>query len=346
LLFDLNCIDFMHGCALYYPQFTHVGKMASISKHGKRWRAQVARNGVRKSKVFATRQEARDWAAEIESEVLAGASTASRQTFGEVMLRYAREVSPTKRGKLWETGQLERIQSDPVSEVRMCDLSAADLAAWRDRRLQKVAPGTVRRERVLLSSVLTQARKEWGLISVNPMSDVSAPKEPPPRDRLVTDDELEKLIFVAGDDLTSKRARAVHAFRFALETGMRAGEILSLTGDAINLDAQVAHQSRTKNGDKRDVPLSSEAIRLIEALPNPTKLFDMRSGDLDAAWRRVRDLAGIEGLTFHDSRHSAVTRLSKKLDVLALARMIGHRNISQLMTYYNAPASELAKLLD
>ncbi len=94
------------------------------------------------------------------------------------------------------------------------------------------------------------------------------------------------------------------------------------------------------------MPLSSEAVRLIQVLPDQGQLFDMSSADLDAAWRNVRDRAGIEGLTFHDSRHSAVTQLSKKLDVLALARMIGHRDIKQLMVYYNAPASELAKLLD
>ena len=320
--------------------------MASITKHGKKWRAQIARGGVRRSKVFLTKQEARDWAALQEAGLRDGKSKECTLPFSDILRRYGREVSPSKAGHLWEVARVEKLCVDPLGSVRMCDLSAVELADWRDRRLKDVAPGTVRRERVFLSSVLTQARKEWKLIDVNPMADVAAPKEPPPRDRLVTDDELDKLIFIAGKDLTSARARAVHAFRFALETGMRAGEILGLTSVSIDHEARVAHLSKTKNGDKRDVPLSSEARRLLKALPDQENLFALSSRDLDASWRAVRDRAGIEGLTFHDSRHSAVTRLSKKLDVLALARMIGHRDIKQLMVYYNAPASEIAKLLD
>jgi integrase len=50
-------------------------------------------------------------------------------------------------------------------------------------------------------------------------------------------------------------------------------------------------------------------------------------------------------LTFHDARHEATTRLAGKLQVLDLARVTGHRDIKQLMTYYNKDARELAELL-
>ena len=56
--------------------------------------------------------------------------------------------------------------------------------------------------------------------------------------------------------------------------------------------------------------------------------------------------AGISDLTFHDSRHDAITRLAQKLSVLQLARMVGHRDIRSLMTYYyNETAESMAKLL-
>ena len=57
------------------------------------------------------------------------------------------------------------------------------------------------------------------------MQDVSKPKAPPERDRLVTADELERLSMFAGDDLTSATARTFHAFLFSCETAMRAGEV-------------------------------------------------------------------------------------------------------------------------
>ena len=57
------------------------------------------------------------------------------------------------------------------------------------------------------------------------------------------------------------------------------------------------------------------------------------------------DRIGITDLTFHDTRHEATTRLAKKLHVLDLARVTGHSNINELMTYYNKDARELADLL-
>ena len=53
-------------------------------------------------------------------------------------------------------------------------------------------------------------------------------------------------------------------------------------------------------------------------------------------------LAGLENLTFHDTRHEGLTRLARKLDVLDLARMVGHRDPRSLMIYYNATATEIA----
>ena len=66
---------------------------------------------------------------------------------------------------------------------------------------------------------------------------------------------------------------------------------------------------------------------------------------LDALFRKARDRAMIEGLTFHDSRHEAITRLAGRLDVLELARMVGHRDLRMLMVYYNKTAAELADKL-
>lgn len=197
-----------------------------------------------------------------------------------------------------------------------------------------------------MSAVLTVARKEWGLIKINPLSDVRKPSKPRSRDRLLKKDELDKLLEQSGTDLTKQIARAVHAFLFAIETGMRAGEILSLTPDLVSLENRVATLLETKNGTSRKVPLSLAAVELLEALPEAPTYFNMTSANLDALFRRARDNAKIEGLRFHDSRHEAVTRLSKKLDVLSLARMIGHKDIKMLQVYYNESAEDIAKRLD
>jgi integrase len=312
---------------------------------GTRFKAEVARKGVRKSQTFNTKTEAKDWAARQEYLILHQDEFPSKLTFGEVMDRYAREVSPSKRGVRWEQIRLEKFKTYAISKIALAELKPADLGNWREERLKEVAPASVNREMVLMSAVLSQARKEWGLIKTNPMADVRKPSKPAARDRRPTAEELERLAICAGSDLTLATTRAYHAFLFAIETGMRAGEIIGLTWDRVDLQDKVAQLPMTKNGSARQVALSSEAVRLLEALPMSDPVFALKSAQLDVLWRKLRDRAGIVDLTFHDSRHEAITRLAKKLDVLSLARMVGHRNLNQLNAYYNETAKELAKRL-
>jgi len=319
--------------------------VASIRRDRGKWRAEIYRRGIRKSKSFATKQQAKDWASRTEYLLDNGEAVAARMTFGEVLERYAQEVSPSKRGRRWEETKVNRLRRDPIWSVRLGDLDAATFADWRDNRLTEVSAATVLREMNFLSAVMSCARRDWGLIGANPLSDVRRPKAPPPRDRLPTADEFERLAIAAGDDLTQTRARAYHAFLFACETAMRAGEICGLTWDRLDLERRVARLDRTKNGAARDVPLSTAAVDLIRALPHADPVFGLTAKTLDASFRKVRELAGVEGLHFHDSRAEALTRLSRIVDVLTLARIAGHKDIKQLMTYYRESPEDIAKRL-
>ena len=312
-----------------------------------KWQAQIARKGIRKSSSFATKREAQDWAARQEHLATSAKTPQTEHTLKDAFDRYARQESPKHRGERWEVIRLGKLSADKFAEKRLSDLEPADFAQWRDQRLKAVSAGTVLREMTLISSVLTTARREWGLISHNPISDIRKPAAPPARDRRVSEDEVEALMAVAGNDLTTAIARAVHAFRFAIETAMRAGEIVGLTNDTVDRDTRVATLPKTKNGTARKVPLSSAALALLEALPkNDGPIFDLTSQQIDVLFRKSRDKAKIENLKFHDSRHEAITRLANKLDVLSLARIVGHKDIKMLMIYYNETAEELAQRLD
>lgn len=316
--------------------------MASLRKYKSGWRVEVNRRGVRESRVFDTRQQAKDWGAQREYEILHGKAIAAKMTLGEVFARYAREVSPTKRGERWEVVRLNRFQKDKLARIALSDLTPDDFGKWRDARLREVSPASVIRELQLMSSVLNTARREWGLIDRNPVSDVRKPPKPPPRDRLPTPDEIERMRHSAGTDLTKATARAFHAFLFSMQTAMRAGEVCHLRPGDVDAGRRVARLHMTKNGRPRDVPLSSEALRLLGELPALDPVFGLEPRQLDALFRKVRDRAGVSGLTYHDSRAAAISALAKKLDVLELARMVGHTDIRQLMTYYRTPVEDLA----
>lgn len=321
-------------------------RMASIQRHGKKWRAFVTRQGIRRSKVFATRQEAKDWAAREEYEIQHRDRVAAGKTLKEALDRYAREVSPGKRGHRWEALRLAKIGRDRLGAIRMGDLAPHHIADWRDRRLREVAPGSVRREIGLLSAVLTVARREWQWVDRNPVADVGKPQEPPPRTRLPTEEEFARLAHVAGDDLRTAMARTHLAFLFSCETAMRSGEILGLTWDAVNIGKRVAHLPRTKNGTARDVPLSMRAVELLEALPKAEPIFALTAPQRDALWRKITSKAGIEDLHFHDARAYALTQLARRVDVLTLARISGHKDIRLLSNvYYRETAEDIAKRL-
>lgn len=99
---------------------------------------------------------------------------------------------------------------------------------------------------------------------------------------------------------------------------------------------------------RREVPLSSEALRILrqlESVRDGDSVLRVSASSIDVLFRKARDKAGVFGLTFHDSRHLAITRLAKVLDVLPLAKAIGHRDLRMLMIYYNPSAEDLAKKL-
>jgi integrase len=140
--------------------------------------------------------------------------------------------------------------------------------------------------------------------------------------------------------------RVVLAFELAIETGMRAGEIRTLEPEQIDLERGVCKLLLTKNGDSRDVPLSSRAREIIRLLQRPSgPLLPMTAGVMDATFRKLKRKANILDLHFHDSRAEAATRLAAKVDVLTLARILGHRDIRSLMIYYRESAEDIAKRL-
>lgn len=322
--------------------------MASIQRSGTRWRAQVYVKGVRDSDTFRTRQEAAAWALTREAEL--GGAKLPNKSFGDAMARYGREVTPDRLGVRWEEVRIKAMREWPIAKRKLANLTGADFAKWRDDRLQEVKPGTVLREKNLLHAVLEVARRDWKWIATNPMQDVRWPTAPRGRKRRLSDKEIADLSGAFGvvDSLPAKTAtqRVGLAFLFALETAMRSGEICALTWNHVFLSSQYITLPKTKNGDARDVPLTLRAVEILKAIPKGDgPVFGLGDDLRDALWRKVRDGTPHKAIHFHDTRAEAIWRLSKKLDVLELARAIGHRDINSLLIYYDASAADMAKRL-
>lgn len=325
--------------------------MASYRKVKTGWRVEICVKGVRDSATRTTKAEARAWADRREEEIREGRTVIDGgRTVADLFGRYAREVSPTKRGERWEVLRLGLLSRMPLGQVRLAELSAGHVAEWRDARLQQVSAGSVLREMNLMRHAFETARREWGWLDVSPMQDVRRPRAPRPRDRRPTQDEIDRIVLSLGFDeggpVESTSQRVAVAYLFAIETAMRAGEICGLLPENVDLASRVAHLPMTKNGRARDVPLSARAVELLEMLkPWDNTVFQLDGRSLDTLFRRARDRCMIEGLTFHDSRREATSRLAKKLHPLELARVTGHTDLKMLLVYYSESAADIAKKL-
>jgi integrase len=326
--------------------------MASIRQRSGVWQAQVRRLGYpTEVKSFSTKAEAQVWARTIESAMDQGTHHATHSArnilLTDLLNRYMEEVSPTKRSEQREKQAIQFMQRHKMTAYSMENLTPAIIAGYRDERLKTVSAGTIIRELSVLSSVISHARKEWGLPTGNPCALVRKPPSPQGRTRLLTLDEETLLL----NELQPVRRRSpwmAPLVTLALETAMRRGELLSMQWEHLNLKAQTAFLPMTKNGTARVVPLSRKAVAVLQALPmnDIGPVFPLSYMVVNNCFVAACKRARIVDLHFHDLRHTATSRLAEKLpNVIELASVTGHQTIQMLKRYYHPKAEVLAQKL-
>lgn len=315
-------------------------------KSGK-WKVEIMVSGVRESGTFESKSDALIWVAKRSTEIRAigEGRGGDIKSLCDALRRYAKEVSVGKKGERWERIRLESFENHPLPLTKkLKSVTAADIAQWRDARLAVVSKATVSREMTIINSVFEIARKEWGWVEKNPCVDVKKPGKTDHRERVISNLEIRKMLRTMGyskADINISNI-AAHVFLLALMTGMRAGEICSLRWGDIHPNYAKIHTSKTGKG--RDIPLTPTAVKVIERMRkfDKNQVFCITPSVLDTLFRRTKSKAGLAGFTFHDSRHTAATRLAQKLHVLDLCKVFGWTDTSRALTYYNPKASDLA----
>lgn len=313
--------------------------------------------GVATSKSFKLKRDARAWATKLEAEIEAGATgSIPDKTFGDLITKFIEGHVQTLDGVKQESLRLKRALKDPIASVKLQDLSVSHVAEWRDRRLKSVSAESVRREWSSLGHACQLAKQEWRWLRVNPFREVKQPAKSQPRRRRITQEEVDALLLACNYEKdvkpTTMQAAVGAIMLFAIETAMRAGEICALKWSEIDLDARVSHVTATVRGARktkrsREVPLSAEAIRILKQFEGGDSVFEMLPATLDALFRKAKSRAMITGLHFHDTRAEALTRLSKKLNPMQLAKVSGHQDLRILYSvYYREDIGEIVKVME
>jgi integrase len=274
---------------------------------------------------------------------------------GDALTRYNDRISVHKKGHSQERYRANSIRRHPLAKKVISEITSVDIAGYRDDRLatlfgvagKTISPSTVRLELSLLSDLFTIAEIEWGACSGNPVLKVRKPKIPPGRQRRLERYEEKRIIRYCtetGNDLVCA------IICFALETCMRRGEILGLLWENVDMSARVAHLPDTKNGSKRDVPLSLAAMRILNKIGPQMSgpVFDCNVNRFKSAWRLIVSKTRIRDLHFHDLRHEAISRLFElgTLDMMEIAAISGHKSLQMLKRYTHLRARMLVSKLD
>lgn len=297
--------------------------MASIAKYGDKWRAQVARKGVRKSAVWDTKREAMQWALRVEAEIDAGLSSGHSLT--AACKKYVETVSVGKvKAVLWESRRFDALV-EHFGDVQLSSITSEDIGNWRDTRLKTVTGSTVLREVNLYRNLFKLAVREWRWLTASPFDGVRLPKENPAREP-VWGWKLIKRVLRAPRSGKTQQMQA--AFRIAMHTGLRLQEVLTCSYDA-QRKVLVLPISKT---EPRPVtmPTVARARKWLAAMPT----FTVGPNEGSALFSRLSRELLIDGLTFHDTRATALTLLSRKMDVLTLARISRHKDLNILMQRY------------
>lgn len=307
--------------------------MAYIRKYKDKWRAEIERNGIRSSKVHDTKRDAQAWA--IEQEAKAKRSRAGgNNTFGDAVDKYAESVSSKKDGGAWEVRRLEVMREFFGTDAGLAEIESPQIADWRDTRLKTVSSSTVVREANLLRNLFNVARKEWKWMDIDPFSGVKLPKENDPRHQVWAWQLIKRVLRA---ERVGKTREMQQAFHIALRTGMRLAEVLQAPENFDPVKRVVTIKTKTEAMAR--IPIGRIACKLLD---RPAFIVGPNEGSTLFA-KLCKELL-IEGLTFHDTRGTALTHLSRKVDVLTLAKISRHKNLSLLSNvYYRETAEQIAR---
>ncbi len=330
--------------------------MASIfkrkGKEGKAisWRAVIRLKGYPTvCESFERKQEAEDWAKDTERKIKLGQFQFDQhnvqRTFEELSERFVRDGCLEHHRSREDTLRHHHYWKSRFGKFALVHITADFIG--KEREILSQTPtergvrsaATTNRYMASLSSLFTYAKK-LGWISENPCLNLMKLKESSGRDRILSPEEIKRLLIACQK---SKSSHLYSIVLMAITTGARRGEILNLQWGDIDLERGIAHLKKTKNGYPRSVALESLVIEELKKLyqtkhPLKSLIFSSKTAfgkvDIKKSWKKALEEARIEDYRLHDLRHGfASMAAGLGASNLELATAMGHKTLAMLQRY-------------
>jgi len=361
----------------------HTDKITGKQKQIVKYRAFIRKKGLPTiTKTFSRKKTASDFIDRIvgnrEAHLALGHSKEQAMTLGQLIDQYLAQWEGSSRSVIsnmnwWKT----KLGSYPIAEIdksmiKACVQELTNSEALRYDGLNpdgtpKIVsagkmrtPATINRYKAALSAVYNYGVSEHDLPE-NPMRKIKSSRESAGRIRYLSDTELKNLLQACR---SSKWERLYLLVFLAITTGARQGELLRLTWDDIDFKRKRASVHKTKNQEKRVLPLTNETI--IELLPfrkygdsllfpaKPpksqalqTKATLQRPFTFNKHWHKAISDAGIINFRFHDLRHTCASYLAQNgATLLEIAEVLGHKQLSVTQRYAHLCIEHKANLVN
>ena len=373
--------------------------LASYRKRGKSYEFKVTRrkilpapgyrcftfDTIEEGEMYCTRLERLLDQGIVPSEILNKPSVELVRSVADLMKEYQRVTTVTENDR-----RLLRVDERRIGGMKASSVNYDWAELWVTEMKQRLnlSPGSIRHHVGSVARCFDWAVKK-GYLMVNPLRALPKgyakytkedkkyvqPKTDQERERRLERDEEMRIRGILKMQCSSENKQRplilehgkamLLMFDLALETAMRMREIYTLGRRQIHLKEKTIFLTQTKNGDRRQVPLSTVAIgaleQYFEEVPPASRgkgdlIFPFWNGDRAASklaevtstqskkWARVFEHAGCPDIRFHDLRHEATCRFYERTtlgDVL-IAKITGHKDLKMLKRYANLRGSDLA----
>lgn len=301
-------------------------------------------NGKPRSLETSIKKEAEMLEAKIKTLVFEGKHfeklPGERITVAEMMKRLIEESAAKKaEGSVRSYKSFQQHLLPFFGHMKLTEVRPQHIVEYKNQRLKTgIQPSTLNREISCLSKAFTLALKEWEWVRENPCSRISRERENNKRTRWLLNGEEQKLMEHCPQEIKD-------IVIFAIHTGMRMGEILSLKWEEVGLTDKTATVSKSKNYEARTIPLDEEAVAVLRdrrrhraihvSFVFPSSVGTKMDGNnLRKVFVGALKAVGIKDFRFHDLRHTYGTRLAQMgVDIFTISKLMGHKDIGTTMRY-------------